>query len=113
METKDDKDARVLPSEFKEHKQNYRSKEHVTFSTLLIIAEIVVVILYAVWFDYAYEEAATPTEVQRFYNYFRDINIMIFFGFGFLMTFLRKYGYSAVGNKSCIKSHSLTQVTLS
>jgi len=28
---------------------------------------------------------------------FQDIQVMIFIGFGFLMTFLRKYGYSATG----------------
>ncbi|XP_015835084.1 ammonium transporter Rh type A isoform X2 [Tribolium castaneum] len=31
------------------------------------------------------------------YKLFQDIHVMIFIGFGFLMTFLRRYGYSAVG----------------
>ena len=103
MENKEDagKDVSVLPSETKET-QNYRSREHVTFCTLLMLCEIAVVILYGVWFDYAYEES-TAEGVQRFYNYFRDVNVMIFFGFGFLMTFLRKYGYSAIGTVVAIK----------
>lgn len=29
--------------------------------------------------------------------YYMDVHVMIFVGFGFLMTFLRKYGYTAVG----------------
>lgn len=28
---------------------------------------------------------------------FQDVHVMIFIGFGYLMTFLRKYGFSATG----------------
>lgn len=28
---------------------------------------------------------------------FQDVHVMIFIGFGFLMTFLKKYGFSSVG----------------
>lgn len=30
------------------------------------------------------------------YAYFQDIHIMIFIGFGFLMTFLKRYGFGAI-----------------
>lgn len=35
--------------------------------------------------------------VDRGYPAFQDVHVMIFAGFGFLMTFLRKYGYSSIG----------------
>ena len=28
---------------------------------------------------------------------FQDVHVMIFIGFGFLMTYLRRYGFSSVG----------------
>ncbi|XP_052804715.1 ammonium transporter Rh type B-like isoform X1 [Mya arenaria] len=39
----------------------------------------------------------TWARVSRKYPPFQDVHVMIFIGFGFLMTFLCRYGYSAVG----------------
>ncbi|XP_055342559.1 ammonium transporter Rh type A-like [Paramacrobiotus metropolitanus] len=39
----------------------------------------------------------SPAEGARYYTMFQDVHVMVFIGFGFLMTCLKKYGYSAVG----------------
>ncbi|CAF1056976.1 unnamed protein product [Rotaria sordida] len=46
-----------------------------------------------------HEEPTAPAHrgIADFYSMFQDIHVMIFIGFGFLMTFLKKYGFSAVG----------------
>ncbi|KAF4523539.1 hypothetical protein B566_EDAN011987 [Ephemera danica] len=43
---------------------------------------------------------------------FQDVHVMVFVGVGFLMTFLRKYGYSAVGFNFLISAFSLQWATL-
>ncbi|XP_064471208.1 ammonium transporter Rh type A-like [Ornithodoros turicata] len=35
--------------------------------------------------------------LEQYYSMFQDVNVMVFVGFGFLMTFLRRYSYSALG----------------
>ena len=35
--------------------------------------------------------------VARYYSWFIHVMIMVFCGFGFLMSFLKKYSYSAIG----------------
>lgn len=36
-------------------------------------------------------------DITLYYPMFQDVHVMIYVGFGFLMTFLKKYGYGAVG----------------
>lgn len=76
----------------------------------LLAVQIVLLLLY--WFYVRYDDGALPKastgttsseddglaegHVSK-YPQFQDIHVMIFIGFGFLMTFLRKYGYSATG----------------
>jgi len=61
------------------------------FYALLFAFEVAIIIIYAIWADY--DKSGNTIG----YGYTRDVNIMIFFGFGFLMCFLRRYAYSAIG----------------
>ncbi|KAL8625333.1 hypothetical protein ACOMHN_044476 [Nucella lapillus] len=38
-----------------------------------------------------------PGPIATYYAMFQDVHVMIFIGFGFLMTFLRRYGFSSIG----------------
>merc|ERR1711871_1776523 len=40
--------------------------------------------------------AESESQMTGRYGHFQDVNVMIFIGFGFLMTFLKKYGMSAL-----------------
>jgi len=41
------------------------------------------------------------------YGHFQDVHVMIFVGFGFLMTFLKKYGYSAVSINALVAGFAI------
>ncbi|XP_064539342.1 ammonium transporter Rh type B [Drosophila montana] len=73
---------------------------------VLLIVQIVFLLLF--WLFVRYEKSAMPSQLGAEdagsanehvskYPQFQDVQVMIFIGFGFLMTFLRKYGYSATG----------------
>ena len=41
-------------------------------------------------------QAEAQAEIDHYYPLYQDVHVMMFIGFGFLMTFLHKYGFSAV-----------------
>lgn len=75
-------------------------------SVLSFIFQVLLIILFGVLVKYDPKQAggfkkgenhdASEAGVLR-YPVFQDVHVMIFVGFGFLMTFLKKYGFSAVG----------------
>jgi len=69
------------------------------FLVTLAFFEIIVFIFYASAADYANDatDANDISEVQKYYAMFQDVHVMIFIGFGFLMTFLRKHGFNSLG----------------
>ena len=58
--------------------------ETVMFTVLAVAFELFIIAIYSVWMGYPdFEEA--EHEFEFFYNLVRDISVMIFFGFAFLM----------------------------
>ena len=83
-----------------------RYGEVVLFGALAVAFEVFVLVFYSVWLGYSRDPLQATSTVadpnvgsvtgMPLYPFFRDVNIMIFFGFGFLMAYLRRYGYSAI-----------------
>ena len=63
-------------------------------SLIALSFQVVLIILFGTLVKYGPSPEA-EAEVSR-YPVFQDVHVMIFVGFGFLMTFLKKYGYGAV-----------------
>jgi len=64
----------------------------------LVIWQVAMLVGFGLGVDYSadlFDETASTATMLK-YGHFQDIHVMIFVGFGFLMTFLRKYGLSAV-----------------
>ncbi|KAG2378512.1 hypothetical protein C9374_008151 [Naegleria lovaniensis] len=83
--------------------------ENISFLVLVGAFQVVMVVLFWVFFDYEHsvtnsDEASLHTaneeaqhDVAHYYKPMLDVGIMVFVGFGFLMTFLKRYGYMAFG----------------
>lgn len=83
------------------------------FPAFLLAFQVVFLVLFGVFVTYdkvvpADGSAGAPTDsclsplestrsTAKTYPFFQDVHVMIFIGFGFLMTFLRRYGYGSVG----------------
>ncbi|KAK5972072.1 Ammonium transporter Rh type B [Trichostrongylus colubriformis] len=70
------------------------------FTILVVVAQVAFMILFGLFGRYAIDAMPGGSEsvipMANAYPMFQDTHVMIFIGFGFLMTFLKRYGYSAV-----------------
>ncbi|KAM9723369.1 ammonium transporter Rh type B [Menidia menidia] len=91
------------------------------------ILEIILIILFGVLVEYDHDTDArkwhehgngshghSDYENDFYYRYpsFQDVHVMIFIGFGFLMTFLQRYGFGSVGFNFLIAAFALQWATL-
>ncbi|CAL8247761.1 unnamed protein product [Lota lota] len=94
----------------------------VKLPVICLVLEITLIILFGVLVEYDHDTDAklwhksnqSDYENNFYYRYpsFQDVHVMIFIGFGFLMTFLQRYGFSSVGFNFLIAAFSLQWATL-
>nr|QZL14035.1 Rhesus protein type B [Atractosteus tropicus] len=104
----------------------YKTNMRLRLPVTCIILQVILIILFAVVVEYDYETDAkkwhqylrkhNESNIQNdfYYRYpsFQDVHVMIFVGFGFLMTFLKRYGFGSVGFNFLIAAFSLQWATL-
>ena len=70
-------------------------------SILLIFLEMLSIVFYGIFTEYHADANILlqnkSTNIYRQYGLFQDIHVMMFIGFGFLMTFLKKFWFSSLG----------------
>ena len=75
------------------------------FPAVLFVSQIIFTILLGFHSEYRYFPISDVTNVEQssrrlvdfYYPMFTDIHVMLFVGFGFMLTFLRRYFYDTVG----------------
>jgi ammonium transporter Rh len=69
---------------------------------ILLIVQVALIVAFFFCTRYDPELSATinpanTTALDHYYPLFQDVHVMVFIGFGFLMTFLKRYGFGAIG----------------
>ncbi|XP_023383452.1 ammonium transporter Rh type A isoform X1 [Pteropus vampyrus] len=75
------------------------------FPLMAISLEVAMIVLFGLFVQYETDysvlrQTNSSKSIDEFfvlYPLFQDVHVMIFVGFGFLMTFMKKYGFSSVG----------------
>lgn len=75
------------------------------FAIVIVLMQTLFAFLFGFHSEYKYSPITSLTSLNEpdrgnlefYYPFFMDIHVMMFVGFGFLMTFLRRYSFSSVG----------------
>ena len=70
------------------------------FDFLLVGLQFISILMYGLFVDYGDDAQVNDNisnTIDKYYPMYQDVHVMIFIGFGFLMTFLKKYQFSSIG----------------
>mmetsp|Transcript_26811 Transcript_26811/g.63709 ORF Transcript_26811/g.63709 Transcript_26811/m.63709 type:complete len:455 (-) Transcript_26811:337-1701(-) len=85
------------PAQIKKSVRSIAEDDKVWFSVVLLTFWALLLGLYGGFAKYGDDVLFSASRVDGTYLFYHNIAIMIFVGFGFLMTFLHRYAYAAVG----------------
>jgi ammonium transporter Rh len=82
----------------KHHMNDFFHTNH-RASALAIGFQVMLIVLYGIFVRYETDAGFSHGKdgALKLFSYLQEIHIMIFIGFGFLMTFLKRYCYGAIG----------------
>ncbi|XP_076873765.1 ammonium transporter Rh type A [Brachyhypopomus gauderio] len=84
----------------------YSTNMRLKLPILALIVQVLIIVLYGLFVVYDdgksdhkdnHTSESHDSQPLALYPMFQDVHVMIFIGFGFLMTFLKRYGFSSVG----------------
>ncbi|XP_067867453.1 rh blood group, D antigen [Heterodontus francisci] len=81
----------------------------ISFPLLALILQCTILVLFALFTDYRED---SPRTYIATYPVFQDVNTMVFVGFGFLATFLKRYGHSGLAFTMLIAAFALQWATI-
>ncbi|XP_044532339.1 ammonium transporter Rh type B isoform X1 [Gracilinanus agilis] len=101
---------------------SHTSGLRVQLPLLCFLLQAVIIILFSIFVRYNHEvdsslwhqgnHSSMDNDFYFRYPSFQDVHTMIFIGFGFLMTFLQRYGFSSIGFNFLLSAFSLQWSTL-
>ncbi|XP_067862691.1 rh blood group, D antigen isoform X2 [Heptranchias perlo] len=81
----------------------------ISFPLLALILQCMIIVLFVFFTDYSED---SPRKFTATYPVFQDVNTMVFVGFGFLATFLKRYGHSSIAFTMLLAAFALQWGTI-
>ena len=78
-----------------QHLPSKDSKRRLLLPALLLVFQALFIVLFALFGDYNTASTKSPTNLS--YSLFEDLQALTLLGLGFLMSFLKRFGYGSVG----------------
>ncbi|XP_048414013.1 rh blood group, D antigen [Stegostoma tigrinum] len=89
--------------------QKLSPRIRISFPLLALTLQCIIIVLFVLFMDY---HEYSPKKYIATYAVFQDVNTMIFLGFGFMATFLKRYGRSGIAFNMLLAAFALQWATI-